>query len=110
MSKVLLVYDTPSDASLRYVKCVHSKELGRTLWNMMIKTLALERKARGPSTACMLSEDVLMDQYGSRFLSNQAVQAVYEVGRRCGVDAEVPMSMNELLKDNIDVMGVFYIR
>lgn len=107
MSKVFLVYDTPSDASLCYIKRVHSEKLGRTLWNVMIKALAMEREVHGLTTACMLSEEALIDHFGSRFLSYQAVQAVYEIGRECGVDAELPT--NESFREG-DVMGVFYIR
>lgn len=109
MSKVYLVYDTPSDASLRYTKCVHSKDLGKEVWQVMIKALLIQSPSTNSSVhnTCILSETTLTSICGSRFLSNQTVQTVYEIGRVCGV-------CTELRKDRpccaASVMGVFYIR
>lgn len=109
MSKAVLIYDMPSDKSLRYTKRVHSKDLGRPIWNVMLKTLSVQRESRGNEPVAELSEDMLISECGSRFHSNHLVQTVYEVGRACGVDAEIPVfESGQLVADN--VLGVFYIR
>ena len=109
MSKVFLIYDSPLDASLRYSKQVHSKDLGPRLWQVILKASISQSETFDGSREVpfLLSETLLSDQCGSRFLSNKTVQAVYEVGRVCGVDAELPDEMGDM---DDAIMGVFYIR
>ena len=112
MSKVFLVYDLPLDASLRYVKRVHSRDLGPVLWDVLLRAITNHREIGDGShgMTCLLSEVLTIGQCGSRFLLNKTVQAVYEVGRVCGVDEELPGDIDDI--DDIDdsVIGVFYIR
>lgn len=111
MSRVVLVYDTPTDATFRYVKRVHHKDLGRHLWGVLSKALIAQRARcdeRDPK--CVLDVASLTSECGSNFLSDQLIQTLYEIGREYGIDQkQFPMHTNGCLVDK-DVMGVFYIQ
>jgi hypothetical protein len=100
MSKVFLVYNTPLDHDLCYVKQLHTQRLGPELWKIMLKS------SQDKEHPCVLSDHSLRKWHDSHFLSNKTVQSIYELGRKHGVDTTVP-SVSELR--HMDAMGVFYI-
>jgi len=101
MSHVFLVYNTPLDLNLCYVKQLHTQRLGAELFRILLKS------SRDKDNPCVLSDESLRKWHDSHFSSNKTVQSIYELGKKYGVDTVVPSSSE--LKD-MDAMGVFYIR